>query len=477
MSTGVQNLGDGGFFRRLGTYALLDYAKTKGLHSVTSTLLGYFDTYVTNGVTIDRKNSHLGLRITYDYSKKYFVDFSSSLVNGFKLKQGNKGGFSPSLGVAWVLRDEQSKQDLSEFNYLKLRASAGIIDYEWSGTNYRLYESTFGQGNTFSWGDQVRTLGIRQTLISRADNPNLTFEKMKNFNLGMEGYFFNNLIYLEANVFATRNSGIVVQRSVYGASVGQNIPYENYNSTDYKGGEAGIRLSKNIGEFYLDLGANILIASSKVVKKDELWSNAYQYRQGKPFDALFGLQALGLFSDQADINASPVQKFGEVKPGDIKYKDQNNDGKIDSDDEIQIGNILPTFSYGLNFTLKYKALSLFAIGNGVRGAEGLYGGSYFWVQGNDKYSEQVLNRWTPATALTATYPRLSSKSSPNNFRSSSYWLFNNNYFNLDRVQLNVDLPKTLIQKISSKEIMVYLRGENLARFSKDAKKTPNRAWF
>jgi hypothetical protein len=82
----------------------------------------------------------------------------------------------------------------------------------------------------------------------------------------------------------------------------------------------------------------------------------------------------------------------------------------------------------------------------------------------------VLNRWTPATASTATYPRLSSKSSPNNFRSSTYWLYANNLFNLDRVQLNVDLPKVLVQKIASKEMTIYLRGENLARLSKDAEK-------
>jgi hypothetical protein len=232
----------------------------------------------------------------------------------------------------------------------------------------------------------------------------------------------------------------------------------------------GISYNKTIGDFYIDLGANLLIADSKVVKRDEQWSENYQYRQGLSNDAMFGLQALGLFSDQADIDNSPSQKFGEVRPGDIKYKDQNGDGRIDEDDEVRIGNSNSRVTYGLNLTLKYKSLSLLAIGNGRYGGESYYSGNYFWIQGNDKYSEEVLNRWTPSTASSAAYPRLSSKNSANNFRNSTYWLYTDNYFTLDRVQLSLELPESLSQKISSKDMILYLRGENLVRLSEDAKK-------
>jgi len=154
----------------------------------------------------------------------------------------------------------------------------------------------------------------------------------------------------------------------------------------------------------------------------------------------------------------------------VLAKDQNNDNKIDEDDEIQIGNALANVSYGLSLRLKYKNLSLFAIGNGRNGAESSYSGAYFWVQGSNKYSEEVLNRWTPETASTATYPRLSSKNSPNNFRTSTYWLYHDDYFTLDRVQLSFDVPKHFVSKIASKNMTLYLRGENLARLSKEADK-------
>jgi hypothetical protein len=465
-SNGTQNLGDGGYSRRFGTYAILDYARTFDAHSISATFLGYFDNLNSNAVLIDEKDAHLGLRLAYDYKKKFLLDFSSAYVNGFKLEKGHKGGLSPTLGLAWVLTREDLTNDKG--NYLKLKASAGIINYEFGGSNYRMYESTFGPSGTYSWLDGNRS--IRQTVITRSANPNLTFEKMQNINVGMEGYFLNRSLYLEASVFKNRNSGQVIRRTIYAPYVGNFYPYENYNTTDYTGAEIGIRWSKAVGDFYIDLGANMLVADSKVIKRDELWSEKYQYRQGLANDAMFGLQALGLFADQSDIDNSPSQKFGEVRPGDIKYKDQNADGIIDQDDEIQIGNSNSRLSFGLNLTLKYKGLSLFAIGNGRSGGEAYYSGDYFWIQGNDKYSEVVLNRWTPATASTATYPRLTSKNSTNNYRNSTYWLYSNDYFILDRVQVSLDLPKSFSRSISSKDLILYLRGENLFRFSEDADK-------
>lgn len=465
-SSGEQIITDGGYTRRFGTYATLDYARTFNDHSVTATFLGYFDNLTTSAVIIDEKDSHLALRVTYDYKKKYFVDFSNALVNGFKLQKGHKGGFSPSLGLAWIVTDKSEK---SLIDYLKLRASAGITNYEFTGSNYRLYENAFESGSNFAWNDGTRT--IKRTLISRSSNPDLTFEKMKNINAGLEGYFFDRSVFVDVNAFYTRNSGQVVRRSIYAPYVGNLYPYENFEVTDYKGAELGINWTENLGNFSFTLGANALFYNTKVITRDETWSNAYQYRQGRAVDAMFGLEALGFFESPGDIDNSPVQEFGEVKPGDIKYKDQNGDEKINADDEIQIGNLdKARIFYGINLTLKYKALSLFALGNGRYGSDAVYSSAYFWVDGTDKYSEEVLNRWTPETASTATYPRLTSKSSLNNFRGSTFWLYRNDYFTLDRVQLSFEMPKSIVSKIFSKDLILYLRGENLARLSKDAEK-------
>ncbi|MGC1240286.1 MAG: SusC/RagA family TonB-linked outer membrane protein [Chryseosolibacter sp.] len=468
LSTGVENLDGAGFLRRTGAYAMLDYGRTFNEdHSLSASLLGYFDKVNIEAVTIPIKHSHLGLRVAYGFRNKYLVDFSSAYVNGFKLAEGNRGGFSPSLGVAWVAKNLDYTES-GPVNYLKVRLSGGIINTEFSGTNYRLYENTLSQGGGFSWFDGARS--NRETLINRSANPDLTFEKVKNLNLGLEGYFLNRAIYVDANVFTTRNSGQVVQRTIYPGFISNYLPYENFNETGYTGAELGLIWSKALGDFSLDLGTNFLYVTSKEVKRDEVWQNEYQYREGRPADALYALEALGLFADDADIQNSPVQAFGEVRPGDIKYRDQNGDGIINQNDEVMIGNSQPRFSYGLHATLRYKNLSLFAIGNGTTGSDRYFGGQYFWVQGNDRYSEEVLGRWTPATASTATYPRLSSGNSPNNFRNSTYWLYDNNYFSLSRVQLSYDLPKTITGRWAVKNVGFYVRAMNLAMIGKYADK-------
>lgn len=467
-STGVQNVprNNLGYMRRVGTYAVLDYARTFNDHSLTGTLLGYYDYLRQQNVIIDEKHAHLGLRMTYDYKKKYLVDFSSAYVNGYRLKPGHKGGFSPTLGLAWIISEEDFMSSNNFLDYLKLRASAGIINTEFSSSNYRLYETTFVQAsNSYAWGDGSRT-NLRVNL-SQSPNPNLTFEKMKNINVGFEAYLLDRSLYIDANLFATRHAGKLIRRVIYTDYTLSGIrPYENHDEDSYKGFDLGINWSKSIGDFSFSIGTNMLYAKSKVVTRDEIWSYDYQYRQGKPTDVIYGMESLGFFADLDDIANSPVQMFGVVKPGDLKYQDQNGDSIIDSNDQIEIGNSSPRISQGLNILLKYKNLSLFAFGYGWYGYDGYLSSSYFWVQGTNKYSEEVVNRWTPATASTATYPRLSSGNNPNNFQGSTFWLQKMNFFRLDRVQLTYDLSRNLSQQLGCKNISMFLRGDNLVLLSK-----------
>ena len=470
--TGVQNLPAQlmAYLRRVGTYAMLDYSRTfNGMHRITGTLLGYYDSYRQNAVIIDVKNSHLGLRLTYDYNNKYFVDFSSAYVNGFKLPPGNKGALSPTAGLAWVITEEDFLSGSNIINYLRLRASAGIINTEFGGSNYRAYEKTFQTTSSFGWNDGNRSTSAIYS--SRAGNPDLTFEKMKNLNIGMEGYLFDRSLYIDANLFSTRYSGQVIQRITYPDLLGYyNRPFENYNETAYRGGEMGISWTKALGELTFTVGTNLLIASSEITKRDEIWEEDYLYREGRSADVIYGLEAVGFFASQADITASPTQQYGEVKPGDIKYKDQNGDLIVDARDQIEIGNSVDRISYGLNLNLNYKNFNLFVLGSGRDGAESIYSGNYFWVDGTDKYSNVVLNRWTPATASSADFPRLTTKSSTNNYQTSTFWLYADNYFTLDRLQISYDVPNSIVRKLYTKGLTVYLRGERVAEFMKDKDK-------
>jgi TonB-linked SusC/RagA family outer membrane protein len=454
------------FERRIGANAMLDYDRTfKDVHHVTATLLAYWDKFRINNVTIDEKEAHVGLRATYDYKQKYLVDFTSVYTNGFHLPPGHMGGYSPSVALGWNLSEEDFLKDSKCVDFLKLRASASIQDIDPTanlGQEYRPYAESFQNGSFFNYNDGNPPRQTRTVTLMRSANPNLTFEKMKSLNAGIEGYFFNRFLYLDANVFTQRWEDQVIRATaLLPAWVGNNNPFVNYNTTGYSGGELGMRLMKSFGKFSVNLGTNFLYATSKVIKRNELNGFAYQNRVGKSADAIFGLKAIGLFQSATDISDSPAQKFSPAKPGDIKYADINNDGKIDSNDAIEIGNSQAKFSYGLNMVLRYGGLSLMATGDGRLNYEYMESGSYFIEDGNAKYSTEILNRWTPATALTATYPRMSSGTNTNNNQASTYWLQNGNYFRLNRLQLTLNIPKKLIQNWATKEISLYVRGSNL----------------
>jgi hypothetical protein len=202
---------------------------------------------------------------------------------------------------------------------------------------------------------------------------------------------------------------------------------------------------------------------------DEIYRNEYQFRQGRPVDATFGLESLGLFQDQTEIDNSPLQTFGTVKPGDIKYKDQNGDGAIDANDQVYLRRYQAPLSGGLQLKLSYKTVTLFVLGEGRTGADSFLEGDYYWVDGNNKYSEVVLGAWTQATSATATYPRLSSGTNNNNYQRSSYWLINNDYFQIRKIQLTWNLPEKVKKMMLMKDLNLFVDASDVFQFAKNLK--------
>jgi len=464
--TGTQNVTNGNYQRRFGFYGMFDYDRTFGdVHHVSGTLLGYGNNYKVQGDFQGDKNVNLGLRLNYAYDKKYLVDFSSAYVNSAKLPEGKRGAFSPSLGLAWVISSEDFMSEASAVNYLKLKVSGGVMNSDYGIGGFYLYDNSYNTSGSYSWYEG--TWSNSGVVSTHGANSGLGYEKRKELNLGLEAILFDHQLSVDANVFTSVYSDQITQpQTKYPSFYTSFIPYENFDSNSYKGAELGLSYNKTIGDFSFTVGANALYATSKILKKDEVWSNDYQYRVGHTTDARYGLVAEGLFSDQEDIDNHALQAFGEVKPGDIKYVDQNNDGIVDSNDEIQIGRWQSPFSYGLNMRLSYKNMTLFAQGTGAMGADGYISNDYYWVDGNDKYSEYILNRWTEATKTTATLPRLTSLSSTNNYRSSTFWLYKDNYFNLNRVQFTYDLPENVAKFFKMKNLNLFVNGSNLLTISK-----------
>ena len=424
-------------------------------------------------------NVNLGLQASYNFQHKYYVDFSSALPYSAKLPEGNRLGFSPTLTLGWRPVKEDFFGDTA-FDDLMSTASAGIISQDLdiatddNEMGYSLYKSILQRGGWYSWADLG---GEAATHFQRGDNPNMTFIKRKEINVGLRGSLWDQLLSFDLNFFAGKMDGDIARVNslypIYFTQVGYPtssiIPYINYNIDNRKGFDFSLYLNKKVSEVDLTLGVTGMYSKTEAGKRDESFEYDYQSRINLPVNGLWGLESLGFFNDQEEINNSPTQQFGDVAPGDLRYKDQNGDGIIDNNDEIYLGRWDTPLRLGLNFTAKWRNFTLFALADGFFGGHGFKNNSYYWVRGENKYSDIVRNRWTEETKDTATYPRLTTTNGANSFRNSDFWLYKADRLNLSQVQFTYDIPESALQGTFVSGLSVYVSGYNLLTISKERK--------
>ncbi len=466
---GTQVVGATFFNRRFGFYGLLSYDRTfSDVHHITGSLVGYGSSFKEQGDFQGGRHAHIGLQMAYTFNNKYMVDFSGAYVNSVKLPPGNKGGFSPTLGLAWMISSEDFMSSAGNVDLLKLRFSAGMLNSDLPIGGFYYYDNRYTTSGSYAWNESLRSRSGVQT--SWIDNTNLGFARRNELNLGIEGLFFNKVLGVEVNLFYDVYNDLIVQKSTtYPSFYNDFRPYENFGSEKYQGIEFGLNFNKSVGDWGFFVGVNSLYVTSEKTKVDEIWNSEYQYRQGQPADATFGLESIGLFQDQTEISNSPLQTFGTVKPGDVKYKDQNGDGVIDTNDEIYIRRFQTPFSGGLQIKLSYKNLTLFVLGEGRTGSETFKESSYYWIDANDKYSELVLGAWTPETSTIATFPRLSSQANNNNNRRSTYWLYNNDYFQIRKIQLTWNIPAAIAKSVLMKNLNLFVDASDVFQLAPNRK--------
>jgi len=450
--------------------------RINNVHNINAILVGTGHQRAETSV-YHKSQSHvnLGLQLAYTYRQRYYLDFSGAVLHSAKLPPGNRQAFSPTLSAGWRISDEPFMAGASFVNNLKLTASAGILHTDLDIPGYYLYKGLFthADGTWYSWRDGTLT---RTTDSRRGENNDLFFAQRKDISVGVEASLFRQLLTLEANYFISRMDGIVTQAaSIYpnyfvtGFPQSSFIPYINYNNDQRNGLDVNLSLNKQLGQVAWTVGLTGTVYNSKVIKRAENYENAYQNRVGKPLDAIFGLRSNGLFADESDIASNPTQTFGQVKPGDIKYVDQNGDNLIDSRDEVYLGragwNGSP-LTFGLHLTARWKNWTVFTIATGNNGAFSQKNSSYFWIRGDDKYSAAVRDRWTPDTKETATYPRLTSLNNDNNIRTSDFWLYRNNRFNLAKVQVTYALPGQALPVKFIRDLTIYASGSDLLTLAK-----------
>jgi hypothetical protein len=370
------------------------------------------------------------------------------------------------VGFAWFISEEDF---FPSSMFLKLKTSWGRIHTDQGIYANYPYRSNFTRSDNFYYNNRVNVNQI--AIVSNLGNPDLDWVKRCNFNLGFESALLDHTLTIEGGYFRSLLFDMIsLRENSYPGLMGQ-LPYENYESYLDQGMEFGLSYDRSINDWRFTLGINLVYAVPEVMELDELnYEYDYLRQTGKPTDAIFGWVDDGLYAEDdftgGELNSGlPVPTFGNVQPGDIRYKDLNDDGIIDDNDREVIGYYHPNFQYGLNLRVGYKIFDLFLLGTGQTGQSTVYNSPYYWVYGERKYPELVTGRWTPATAATATYPRLSSTSSANNFRYSTYWLRKNDWFTLHTAQLNINLPERLAERSFVKRFQFYLRAYNLFTIS------------
>jgi len=460
------------------------------VHNVSSMLVAHGYKLAESQVYHAIGSANLGFQAAYNFKQKYYLDFTANQVHSARFAEGNRGAFSPTASIGWRISNEDFLANATFIDDLKLTASAGILntdlDFESLITGngaYFLDRDVYSTNNGayFSWQEGRQ---LRATDIQRVGNPDLTYQKRKEISFGLESSLFKNSLQFSASYFVHELTGIPINDiNLYPSfmagqfpSPSSFVPYVNYNADNRQGFDLGISFNKRMNKVDLNVGMVATYYKADAgLRNDITFEEAYQKRQGMPIDALWGLKSDGFYSEQDIIeNNYPTPTFGNVTAGDIKYVDVNNDGLVDNNDQVYLGRQGVSGSpltLGLNVTAKWKNFSLFVLANRTSGSVGIKGGSYYWPTAgvNAKYSAALRDRWTPETAETATYPRLTTTAGNNNYKVSDFWLFKNDRINLARVQLSYDLPKEYLEGTFISNVGFYINGNDLLLISKERK--------
>ena len=397
----------------------------------------------------------------YAYKNKYLADFSLSYAGSSNLEEDNRFGLFPALSLGWVISNEAFMQS-NLLDYLKLRASYGLTGSDLMTQN--LYDQQFTNGSKYYFGKNYSAnTGIKAGQLATTG---LTYETSFKSNVGFDALLLTRL-NVSADAFYNRRKDILVASGgVVSSVIGVGSAYANDGEVENKGFEIDATWQDKAGDFTYYIGGNFAYSNNEIINNNEAYRPYdYQKRTGKSLGQTFGLEAVGFFADEADIAGSPKQVFSTVHPGDIKYKDQNNDGVIDAFDEVAIGHssTLPEIYYGFNLGFNYKGFGVDAVFQGIAN-QTLYLNTtsvFMPLKNNTNISEFSANRWVPQNKDGAELPRLSMMGNDNNYRKNSVWLVDGDYLKLRTLNVYYNMPEKWLKKVKLKRGKVFVRGMNL----------------
>lgn len=443
----------------------VDWQRQFGVHSLYSMLLYTYKYDNAKGINNTFYRQNAGWYTHYGFKNRYFADFTLMASASNLLAPDHRWNVSPTVGLAWLISNEKFMQSQNVVDFLKLRASFGMLNTDnIPGNGY--WNETVGGGNGYPINNNFGGDGGWHK--GRLASVNGTTEKAYKYNAGVDATLFKGLT-LTVDGFYERRSDIWVSSDGQNSAVlGASGSYVNAGIVDSWGTEIGANYYKKMGNVELNLGGTFTYNRSKIIEMLEEPA-AYDYTRstGNPVGQIFGLQAIGYFVDQADIDNSLPQQFGPVKAGDIKYKDMNGDKVINSDDRVAMGynSTCPEIYYSFSLGLEWKGLGFSAQFQGVGNYTAILSGTYYRpLVDNTTISNYVYrNRWTPETP-NARFPRLTTETVDNNLQTSSLWLADRSFLKLRNCEVYYKLPSSWLNRFWVKNAKVYVRGVDLLCF-------------
>ena len=409
-------------------------------------------------------------RTTYNYDSKYLLEFNGAYMGSENFPPESRYGFFPSISGGWVLSQEgfvKNSEALSFIDLLKLRASFGEVGNDRSGSDRFLWFTSWAGAGQYWFGTGNNPSQANGWAQGPIGNAGVTWERGRQLNVALEGSLWKDALSFTIEAYKQRRSQVLITRGTLTDVFGQDIKPQNLGIVDSKGIDLEVGHKKSFRNFMYFLKGNMTYTKNKIVFADEV-ARAYPWmvRTGTPIGTKYGLVYNGLFQNQAEVDASS-QQFGTVRPGDIKYLDLNGDGMVTAGyDEKPIGySRTPEIMYGFSAGIGAKGFDLSILFQGAAHASVLLNNEAvyeFFQEG--KVKPFHMNRWTPETASTATYPLLHYSTNANNHRASSFWIRSADYLRIKNVELGYTVPSQWSRKVGMKSARIFVNGLNTFTF-------------
>lgn len=461
-----------------GQFAV-DYNRRFGVHGVKATLMGDTRHTLVN-YDLPQLPSNIIADVAYDYAEKYFVQAALSESYYNRYAPGKRWGTFYAFGLGWDISKENFMENADWLNQLKLRGVFGKTGNGIDNSGYYMYRQTFSHIGTAGYplGTEMSAMGNVTMENTPLANPFLTWEKAYKLNVGVDLAMFNNRLKFTADYYNDKYFDLLQNRGKSIELIGQYYPMENIGKVRRFGGDLSITYQDRVNDFSYYVSANWSCEQSKLLYMDEQEVPEEYLRQtGRPAGAIYGLVADGFFTTREEIEKSPViEGFENIQPGDIKYKDLNNDKVINEFDRTVIGGDKPYSYFGIDLGFKWRGLDFSMFWQGAYNRD-LYLQDWTLLEGfqaNGRYYgqayENMLGRWTPETAESATFPRLTAGGNEynrGNGWNSSFWLRSGNFIRLKDISLGYNLPDSFCNNyLGGLRLKIFVNGQNL--FTKSA---------